>query len=106
MNVKLVESLAQIILSLSEAERQLLESQIHPSELGSKIDRQIPQDFLELENRLQAFEGQYQMRSEDFYRRFRAGELGDSMDFFEWSVFYEMWKDGNQELKLLQAQGV
>jgi hypothetical protein len=78
----------------------------HSPELSAKIAQQIPQDFLELENRLQAFEAQYQRQSEDFYQQFRAGELGDSIDFFEWSVFYEMWKDGNQELKLFQAQGV
>jgi len=96
MNVKLVESLAQIILSLSEPERQLLESQIQLPELSSKNAPTLPQDILELENRLQAFEAQYQMRSDNFYQRFRAGELGDSMDFFEWSVFYEMWKAGEQ----------
>lgn len=104
MNVKLVESLAQIILSLSESERQLLESQIQIPELSSKIAPTIPQDVLELKNRLQAFEAQYQMRSDDFYQRFRAGELGDSMDFFEWSVFYEMWKAGEPELKLPETQ--
>ena len=104
MNVKLVESLAQIILSLSESERQLLDSQIHPPELSSKIAPTLPQDILELENRLQAFEAQYQMRSDNFYQRFRAGELGDSMDFFEWSVFYEMWKAGEQELTSPETQ--
>lgn len=104
MNVKLVESLAQIILSLSESERQLLESQIQLPELSSKNAPTIPQDVLELKNRLQVFEAQYQMRSDDFYPRFRAGELGDSMDFFEWSVFYEMWKAGEPELTSPETQ--
>ena len=104
MNMKLVESLAQIILSLSESERQLLDSQIHPPKLSAKIAPTLPQNILELENRLQAFEAKYQMRSDHFYQRFRAGELGDSMDFFEWSVFYEMWTAGKEQLKLPETQ--
>jgi hypothetical protein len=47
-------------------------------------------ELADLRERLRAFEVRYQMLSEDFYRRFRAGELGDAMDFVEWSVFYEM----------------
>jgi len=31
------------------------------------------------------------MSSSDFERRFRAGELGDDVDFVEWNAFYRMW---------------
>ncbi len=44
----------------------------------------------ELEAHLAAYESQYQISSKEFYRRFRAGELGDEMDFVEWSIFYEL----------------
>ncbi len=44
----------------------------------------------DLEARLADYERRYDMSSDEFYRRFRAGELGDGMDFVEWSVFYEM----------------
>lgn len=91
MNIKLVESLAQVILSLSDEERQLLYSQINVTTGSSTISQSIQSQVLDLENRLKNFESQYQMSSENFYQRFRSGELGDSMDFFEWSVFYEMW---------------
>jgi 3-methyladenine DNA glycosylase AlkD len=30
------------------------------------------------------------MTSAEFYQRFRSGELGDDMDFVEWSVFWDM----------------
>ena len=30
------------------------------------------------------------MTSDEFYRRFRAGKLGDDMVFVEWSIFWEM----------------
>jgi hypothetical protein len=58
----------------------------------------------DLRNRLQVFETQYHMSSEDFYRRFRAGELGDAMDFVEWSAFYEMWKSVWERLEMLEAE--
>lgn len=58
----------------------------------------------DLEQRLRAFEDQYEMSSEDFYRRFRAGELGDSADFVEWSVFYEMRESVRDRLEVLDAE--
>ena len=82
MNQKLVESLAQIILSLSNEERQLLEHKIQ--------ETVVSQQFADLEDRLRKFEEKYQMRSQEFYQRFQAGELGDSADFFEWNTYYEM----------------
>jgi chromosome segregation ATPase len=84
MNQKLVESLAQIILSLSDEERQLLENKVQISSVSKQL--------AELENRLKNFEQRYHMMSESFYQRFQSGELGDSMDFFEWNTYYEMWK--------------
>ncbi len=82
MNQKLVESLAQIILSLSNEERKLLEIQIREPE--------IPQKMADLEDHLKSFEEKYQIPSKDFYRQFQAGELEDSADFFEWNTYYEM----------------
>jgi hypothetical protein len=82
MNQKLVESLAAIIISLSDEERQLLETKIQKNSLPDKI--------ADLDGRLRIFETKYQMSSEDFYQRFQAGELGDSMEFFEWNTYYEM----------------
>ncbi len=42
--------------------------------------------------RLLAYKQQYGMTSDNFYRRFRAGILGDDMDFVEWSIFWEMYQ--------------
>ena len=60
-------------------------------------------EYTDLRERLQAFETRYQMTSEDFYQRFRAGEMGDAMDVVEWSVFYEMWEAVRARLALLEA---
>ena len=91
MNTKLLESLAEMILSLSEEERQFLNTKIKASP-SSTVEQVVQPELLDLENRLKAFESQYQMSSDKFYHRFRSGELGDEIDSFEWSVFYEMWK--------------
>lgn len=60
-------------------------------------------EYADLHERLQAFETRYQLSSEDFYRRFRAGEMGDAMDVVEWSVFYEMWESVRARPALLEA---
>lgn len=50
------------------------------------------QDLSELQQQLRRFEVQYQISSEDFYRRFHQGELGDDGDYFEWSADYAMYQ--------------
>jgi hypothetical protein len=63
----------------------------------------IQQQIKELENDLQVFEQQYQLLSENFYRQFKTGQLGDEVDFVEWSAFYQMWTDLQARLALLQS---
>jgi hypothetical protein len=53
---------------------------------------------------MQRFEERYRMSSEDFYRQFAAGELGDDLDYFEWKALIEglqEWEKTNQELEEL-----
>lgn len=100
MNTQLVNSLAQIILSLSDEERSLLKKQTDSEIKANSEPNNIYAQILDLENQLKFYETQYQMSSNDFYQKFRTGELGDDIDFFEWSVFYEMWLSARQELKL------
>ena len=52
----------------------------------------------------QAFEAEYQMPSEDFYRRFHKGGLGDGADFFEWSAFYDMYQLVRERLEDLEVE--
>ncbi|MCC5624271.1 hypothetical protein [Nostoc sp. CHAB 5715] len=103
MNTKLVECIAQIILSLSEEERQFLETKITSAAPSLKVPQSIQQDILDLENRLKTFEAQYNMSSSSFYQQFKAGKLGDAMEFFEWSVFYEMWDNTQKQLAPTQS---
>jgi len=65
---------------------------------------QAYKELRDLETRLSRYERQYNMNSSEFYRRFRAGELGDEMDFVEWSVFYDMHEATLRRLRLLGAE--
>jgi len=61
-------------------------------------------ELVELGARLKQFEAEYQMSSEDFYRRYEAGELGDSADFMEWSSFYDMSQSVKQRLSWITGR--
>ncbi len=56
----------------------------------------------ELQAKLEAYEFQYQMSSDIFFQRFCEGSLGDDIDYFEWSVFYELWQSIQERLQVLQ----
>jgi hypothetical protein len=53
-------------------------------------EAQLRQTLLSIRLDLQTFEKQYQMDSEEFYRRFQNGELGDTEDFMLWAGSYEL----------------
>lgn len=59
------------------------------------------QQAAELQTDLQQFETQYEMSSAEFYQKFRAGELGDDIDFVEWSSFYQMSCSVRERLQIL-----
>jgi len=92
--------------SLEQLYRQGFRSEVIDRAIDKLLVAEIEQARAErrdLEARLSAYEEQYGMTSEEFYRRFRAGELGDGMDFIEWSVFYEMYQAILQRLEVLGA---
>ena len=58
----------------------------------------------QLRSDLAEFEAKYEMNSATFYARFRAGEMGDAMDFMEWASLYDMHEGAVQRLSLLKSQ--
>jgi len=56
-----------------------------------------------VQGQLAPFEEQYGMSSEDCYRRFLAGELGDSADLIEWVGLYENLLLFQDRMETLQA---
>ncbi len=56
---------------------------------------------------MEAFEKNYKMSSEVFYREFEAGNLGDEGDFFEWSSLYEnvlLYESRVKKIESLETQ--
>ena len=51
-----------------------------------------------IREKLTAFEERYNMKTEEFYRKFQEGHLGDETDFLEWSALADMHKEISQQL--------
>jgi hypothetical protein len=51
------------------------------------------------------FEKKYAMDSDNFYRRYESGSLGDDTDFIEWSATIDMLNNVRQQLYLLKTAG-
>jgi len=47
------------------------------------------------------FEERYQMKSEDFIKKFEAGELGDDLHWFDWSAAYRARNIWEKKSKVL-----
>lgn len=91
---------------LEQLYRQGFRSEIVDQTIDKLLDmeiRQAREEQRDLKARLTAYEEQYGISSEEFYRRFRAGELGDGMDFVEWSVFCEMHLTILERLRMLRS---
>ncbi len=55
-----------------------------------------------LAEQLAEFEERYALKSVDFYARYESGEMGDMMDFVEWSATVEMLRNAQDRLTLLE----
>ena len=60
----------------------------------------------DLRNDLITFEKKYHKESDEFYCSFRNGELGDEMDFVEWSSLYDMYQRILERKKMLELAEV
>ncbi|MEA3345785.1 MAG: hypothetical protein U9Q78_06015 [Chloroflexota bacterium] len=92
--------------SLERLYRQGFRSEVIDRAVDKLLAAEIERAYAErrdLEARLADYEKRYHMSSEEFHRRFRAGELGDGMDFVEWSVFYEMYQAMLERLEMLEV---
>ncbi|WP_293130408.1 hypothetical protein [Microcoleus sp. bin38.metabat.b11b12b14.051] len=91
---------------------KILERLYHRGEVSEVIEQALKkiiaheitiaqQQTAEIETDLKQYETQYLMSSAEFYPKFRAGELGDDIDFVEWSSFYQMWSSVRERLQIL-----
>lgn len=60
----------------------------------------------DLERDMTEFEQQYNISSDEFFRRWQAGEMADSADFMDWNALYQMADEVRQRLAFLQYEVV
>jgi len=53
---------------------------------------------------LQAFEEKYQLSSQDFFRRYEGGEMGDDEDFMTWAGLVELLANNETRLRGLEGR--
>lgn len=54
-----------------------------------------------LNGQITDFENKYNMKSGSFEKRYESGELGDEIDYIEWSSTLDMLKNIEKRLRLL-----
>lgn len=62
----------------------------------------VKKKVLEYENILKEFEGKYKLKSKEFYTKFESGEIGDSMDYIEWSGIYELYTKAQSKIQKME----
>jgi hypothetical protein len=73
--------------------------------LKSRIE-EINQKSNDIYESIKYFEKKYGMKTEEFYKKFVRGELGDDMDFFEWKASSEIYNElRNEKRALIEAVG-
>ncbi len=68
-----------------------------------EIDR-LKQEQQRLKIELVKFESTYQMTSEACQQKFEEGELGDAVEFFEWTSVYSIYQRNEHMLRLLEEK--
>ena len=68
-----------------------------------EIDR-LQQEQQCLQGELKRFESQYRMSSETCQQKFDMGELGDAVDFFEWTSVYSIYQRNVETLRRLEEK--
>ena len=56
-------------------------------------------DLIDLTRDMVYLEIKYKMSSEEFYRKFNKGEMGDRMEIIHWAGMYDMHKRLKQKLE-------
>ena len=58
----------------------------------------------DLEHDLGKLEQQYKMSSQEFFQRWRDGEMADTADFMDWNALYQMAREVRERLELLRGE--
>lgn len=101
-------SVAQRLANLAVLYERGQASEIMERTLDKLMAHEAQQARDQLDNlnaELAVIEKQYGMTSEEFFRRFQAGQTDDRMDFVEWASLVQMAANLRQRLHLLTGEG-
>lgn len=101
--------------TIERVERFLRYLQSHQRETDPVIDnvvdklldrerQQLLKQRDELRRELEQFEQQCGLASTEFYARFERGEMGDDLDFVDWSGAWRVYQAVSDLLALLKAE--
>lgn len=99
-------TVAEKLANLAELYRQGLDSRFLDQQLNKLLHREAMEcqrQIAQLAERLAVFEQQYHESSEDFLRRWQAGQTQDSFDYTEWASLAQARQFLQARLKLLEA---
>lgn len=68
-----------------------------------KIDK-YKKELKTLEDDLEVFEKKYKMETKKFFEDFEKGELGDNIDFVEWSSLYKIYQRITERKNILEGK--
>jgi hypothetical protein len=91
------------IEALQAVGAEVLADQALAKVMQFEIDR-LQHEQRRLQAELASFEQSYQMTSEECQRKFDAGELGDAVEFFEWTSLYSIYQHNEHALRLLEEK--
>ena len=95
---------AERLQALAELYRQGQESDLMDRTLEKLLHHEAEQSqaqLRELRADLAEFEQRYHLPSDEFYRRYQAGDMGDQMDYVEWASLVQMVDNLEKRLDLL-----
>jgi hypothetical protein len=96
-----VKRLEQYVAIDSSAVDRVLDMTI--DKLLSRETTRMQESKARLKSQLADFEEQYGLTSDEFYTRYERGEMGDAMDFVEWSATVDMLINVEKRLALLKT---
>ncbi|MFQ6055319.1 MAG: hypothetical protein ACE5J3_04980 [Methanosarcinales archaeon] len=84
---------------------KVLESQIYPKEVMlSAVSKTISSRITEINRKIkdlcdlvEHYEKKYGLSTNEFYKKFKEGEMGDDIDFMEWEACKELLDELTQE---------
>lgn len=62
----------------------------------------IKREISRMQHELDKYESKYNLKTDDFYKRFENGEFGDENDYLMWAGIYELQLDSKNKLSKLR----